>query len=382
MFLFIFTAMTVFGNLTKNFYAAAVCLAFGLAACGDDATSANDPSGEAIGPSEPGNSVAVTSSASNGNSATSTDPTSSTAAKSSNSSTPSPVSSSSKKTETATSEEQLNEPAGVVNGSCAPSSDVIQKGEMATWSFYRESGDVFDAIMSPFIWNFPELNKTVSGNGMNSVNVTYEESGIYTAKLNVDGADVECGTLQVQGVPIVVKSCSAAKSTVNAGETISWTVEAESESQITDYVWTSEQGTVSGSTTTASMTASPEMHKKSVSVSVSITNADKTVQNYSCESVTVIDPNQVDVVMAHSMADSSKAFPGGETLVAQYPPNAVNCGLVCGAAGNGVLLNIDGVEYTIDYSLNITPEGCVDGKAAGTKISVNASMNVLCYVTY
>ena len=69
-------------------------------------------------------------------------------------------------------------------------------------------------------------------------------------------------------------------------------------------------------------------------------------------------------------------------MVAQYPPNAVNCQMVCNAEGNGVILNIDGKDYTIDYSANITPGSCKDGSAAGTKITVMASMQVTCYVTY
>jgi len=56
--------------------------------------------------------------------------------------------------------------------------------------------------------------------------------------------------------------------------------------------------------------------------------------------------------------------------------------MVCGAQGNGVILEVDGVAHTIDYSLNITPESCKDGSAAGSKITVTASMNVYCYVTY
>ena len=113
---------------------------------------------------------------------------------------------------------------------------------MATWSFFRESGDVFDAIMAPFVWTFPELSKTVQGNGMNSVNVSYEQSGTYTATLNVDGTEIACEPLQVQGIPIAINSCKADKETAKAGETITWTVEAESEATITGYSWTSTLG--------------------------------------------------------------------------------------------------------------------------------------------
>lgn len=284
-------------------------------------------------------------------------------------------------TETVSSEEVLADAKNVVNGSCAPMTAEIEKGGMATWAFYRAAGDVFDQIMSPFVWTFDD-GKVLKGNGMDKVNKTYDVSGVYKATLNVDGNDVECDPLRVQGIPITVTSCKAAKNSVNAGETITWTVEAESEAEITGYSWKSSDAEVSGSGTSATMVATGEMHKKNVSATVSVTNSDKTVQDYTCESVSVVDPEQVDVVIAYSVEDKTKAFVGGQTLVAQYPPNAVNCQMVCNAEGNGVILNIDGKDYTIDYSANITPGSCKDGSAAGTKITVMASMQVTCYVTY
>ena len=284
-------------------------------------------------------------------------------------------------TETVSSEEVLADAKKVVNGSCGPKSEEIEKGGMATWVFYRDAGDVFDQIMSPFVWTFDD-GKVLKGNGMDKVNKTYDVSGVYKATLNVDGNDVECDPLRVQGIPITVTSCKAAKNSVNAGETITWTVEAESEAEITGYSWKSDDAEVSGSGTSATMMATGEMHKKTVSATVSVTNSDKTVLDYTCESVSVVDPDQVDVVMAYSTEDASKAFTGGQTLVAQYPPNAVNCQLVCGAQGDGVILEIDGEEYKINWSANITPKTCKDGSAAGTKITVKASMVVTCYVTY
>lgn len=284
-------------------------------------------------------------------------------------------------TETVSSEEVLADAKKVVNGSCGPMTDEIDKGGMATWAFYRAAGDVFDQIMSPFVWTFDD-GKVLKGNGMDKVNKTYETSGVYKASLNVDGNEIECDPLRVQGIPITVTSCKAAKNSVNAGETITWTVEAESEAEITGYSWKSSDAEVSGSGTSATMVATGEMHKKNVSATVSVTNSDKTVLDYTCESVSVVDPEQVDVVIAHSVADESKAFTGGQMLVAQYPPNAVNCQMICSAQGNGVILEIDGEEFTIDWSANITPKACKDGSAAGTKLSVKASMQVLCYVAY
>ena len=284
-------------------------------------------------------------------------------------------------TETVSSEEVLAEAKKVVNGSCAPMTTEIEKGGMATWAFYRQNGDVFDQIMSPFVWTFDD-GKVLKGNGMDKVNKTYETSGVYKASLNVDGNDIECDPLRVQGIPITVTSCKAAKNAVNAGETITWTVEAESEAEITGYSWKSSDAEVSGSGTSATMVATGEMHKKNVSATVSVTNSDKTVLDYTCESVSVVDPEQVDVVIPYSVQDDSKAFTGGQTLVAQYPPNAVNCQMVCSAQGDGVILEIDGEEHKINWSANITPKSCKDGSAAGTKITVKASMVVTCYVTY
>lgn len=284
-------------------------------------------------------------------------------------------------TETVSSEETLADAKKVVNGSCAPKNEEIEKGGMATWVFYRDAGDVFDQIMSPFVWTFDD-GKVLKGNGMDKVNKTYEVSGVYKATLDVDGNSVECAPLRVQGIPIAVTSCKAAKNSVNAGETISWTVEAESEAEITGYSWRSDDAEVTGSGTSATMMATGEMHKKTVNAIVSVTNSDKTVQDYTCESVSVVDPDQVDVVIAYADADETKAFTSGQTLVAQYPPNAVNCQMVCKGQGDGLILEIDGKEYKFNWSENISPDACKDGSAAGTKITVKASMQIMCYVTY
>ena len=367
---------------------------FGLSACGGDDVASPDVPTSVNSGTTPGSSTDIDIPESLGGSATtmsssSSAPASTTSSSSGEGGKPTPKSSatadwmpvSSAKTETVSSDEVLAEAKKVVNGSCAPTSEEIEKGGMATWAFYRQDGDVFDQIMSPFVWTFDD-GKVLKGNGMDKVNKTYESSGIYKATLNVDGNDIECAPLRVQGIPITIKSCKAAKNSVNAGETISWTVVAESESEITGYSWKSSDADVAGSGTSATMVATGEMHKKTVSATVTVENKDKTSQDYSCEPVSVIDPNQVDVVIAHTTADEKKAFTAGQTMVAQYPSNAVNCQMICSAQGNGVILDIDGEEYTIDYSANISPKGCKDGAAAGTKISVKASMQVLCYVAY
>lgn len=301
---------------------------------------------------------------------------------SSNQTTPS---SSSAIQETVSGQEALNEPQQKINGTCSPVTGKINKGELASWQFFRNEGEVWDQILAPFVWVFNGASTdTVQGNGLNQVNLRYENSGTYGASLWVDGNTIVCDSLQVQGVPIIIDSCKANSSNVTAGETITWTVYAQSESPIESYSWSSEFGEVTANGVEASLLSDGSMHKKNVIATVNVTNKDKTTESYACDPVTVVDPNQVDVMIAHSgITDSTKqAFAGGQTLVAQYPSNAVNCQLVCGAQGNGVLLEVDGETFTIDYSLNITPAKCTNGAAAGTKITVTASMNVYCYVTY
>lgn len=348
-------------------------LAFGLGACSESSGTA--PSGDdVIESSDAGNSGAG----------------SSTSAKSSSS--VSKVSSSSKKAETVSSEEELNEAAMVVNGTCGPKNPIIEKGGVATWEFYRESGDVFDAIIAPYVWNFADMSKVLKGNGMNTVNVTYKEPGTYNAVLNVDGTDITCSPLQVQGIPITIGSCSADKEIAKAGETITWNVKAESEAKITGYSWSSDYGTVSESGTSASMVATSEMHKKSVSVTVAVTNNDKTTQTYLCEGVTVLDPEIVDLVLplknindftsSGSIVDADEKLfiPGNTAMTIQIPAGAkANCTVGCkprnGADSDKAEVIWNGVSHLND-KYNFNPEGC----AAGVKYQVSASVTVICSV--
>ena len=97
-------------------------------------------------------------------------------------------SSSSVKQETVSGQEALNEPQNKINGSCGPSSDKINKGDIATWQFFRDEGEVWDQILAPFVWTFEgTASKSIQGNGLNQVNIRYENSGTYTASLLVDG---------------------------------------------------------------------------------------------------------------------------------------------------------------------------------------------------
>ena len=379
----------------KSIFALTVSTAlFGLSACGDESTGPDNNATSVVPPPTPTYSSEAQQPLSQGVITTSSDSQQPIASSSSKQQLPpQPVVSSSSKAATQSSEEVLNEPQQNVSGTCGPKTPIIEKGGMATWAFYRDAGDVFDAIMAPFVWNFPELNKTLQGNGMNSVNVSYEQSGTYTATLNVDGNLITCEPLQVQGIPINITSCKADKETAKAGETITWTVVAESESPITGYAWSSDKGTVSGTSTTATMTATADMHKQKVAATVAVTNSDKTTQTYACEAVTVLDPESVDLVLGLGSINDQATYgeeviptlPDSVFIVAQTPmtvqiPTGApsNCTIGCKPKVGSDYMNLqvtwEGEELTgFAY---FSPAGCAPGK----KYSVTTSVTAICVV--
>lgn len=239
-------------------------------------------------------------------------------------------------TETVSSEEVLAEALKVVNGTCGPTTESVEKGGMATWAFNRTSGDVFEQIMAPFVWTFSD-GKVLQGNGLQNVNITYEVSGPYTATLNVDGNEITCSSLNVQGIPIDIKSCTPDKTNANAGETVTWTVVAESESPISGYKWMSDTLQISESGATASVMGLPSMHKQKIAPIVQVSNEDKTVTSYNCTSAMVIDPDNVDVKFE---LNKKVSIPINESFVAEIPvckdqqgsPTA--CTMACQPTGN------------------------------------------------
>lgn len=382
----------------KSIFALTVSTAlFGLSACGDESTGPDNNATSVVPTPTPTYSSEAQQPLSQGVITTSSDSQQPIASSSSKQQLPpQPVVSSSSKAATQSSEEVLNEPQQNVSGTCGPKTPIIEKGGMATWAFYRDAGDVFDAIMAPFVWNFPEMNKTVQGNGYNSVNISYTESGTYTATLNVDGNLITCDPLQVQGIPINITSCKADKETAKAGETITWTVEAESESPITGYAWSSEKGIVSGTSTTATMAATADMHKQKVSATVAVTNSDKTTQTYACEAVTVLDPETVDMVLMISKGDVNNDYPeservtlpdslfipGHSPITVQIPNNVTNCNISCVpkvGADDTALRTSGGITWDgvpVDNLGYFSPAGCAPGK----KYSVEAVVQALCLV--
>lgn len=301
------------------------------------------------------------------------------------------------KSETISSNEVLNPAQKKVNGTCAPTTPKIKKGEIATWKFYRNAGSIYEQVVAPFKWAFTGAKTTaLQGNGdMDEVNVRYEASGTATATLNVDGNEIKCDPLQVQGVPITIKSCEASAATVKAGLPISWTVVAESESKITAYSWSSDFGTVSGNGTSASLTTTAAMHKKNVTAVVAVTNADKTTETYTCDGATVLDPEAVDMVLTIGDMNGDSKYsepnrtslpdnmfiPGGTPIVVQVPTTAKSgCIIMCnprvGSDYNSMKVTWDGTELSSFAYLDPNTTGCAPGK----KYSVESNVTALCLV--
>ncbi len=360
----------------------ASALLFGLAGCGSDSGSgSNDPEYS---------SALEASSASTGSSSTSTGGSSGSTAPSSAS-----TATSSAASETQSSEEQLNEAQKVVNGSCGPEAATINKGELATWKFYRSSGDLYEQILAPFVWVFEGVSSaTIQGNGMQTVNIRYEEAGSYATYLSVDGNEIACDSIQVQGIPITVNSCVPNTSTAKAGETITWTVDATSESDITGYTWTSSYGDVVSSGASGSMVATSSMHKQNVTAKVAVSNADKSVVTFSCEGVTVIDPESVDLVLPLGSINSSDyeyvsglvavadslVIPSQTAMTVQIPAGAPsNCTVGCKPINSSDYMSLQ-VYWDSDDALSsfayFSPSGC----AAGKKYTVTTTVATVCVV--
>jgi hypothetical protein len=302
------------------------------------------------------------------------------------------------KTETVSSKEALMPESKKVNGTCATTTGKIGKGELATWKFYRNDGSVIEQIMAPFKWSFTGGNtETLQGNGLDEVNVRYENAGTATATLNVDGNEIKCEPLQVQGIPITIKSCTAKPTTVNAGSNVTWTVEASSESDITEYSWTSAFGTVSGNGTTGTMTASAEMHKKNITATVTVTNKDKTSESFICDGAMVLDPESVDLVLTVATNNvfneeysqdnrinlpDDMFIPEQEPITVQIPLDAPTCNISCVprvGADDDALRKSGGITWNGEPVSNLgyfSPAGCAPGK----KYSVEAVVKALCIV--
>ena len=367
--------MTEKNLLRIGFFGVLLGCLVSFSACGSDSSSSSgdDPTSVESSDSEGGDTSADSGSDGSSQSSKPTGSSGSTV-------TSSGSGSAAQKSETVSGKEALMDAQKIVNGTCGPSPAKIEKGEIATWEFYRSAGEVYNQIMAPFVWSFTGAKtESLQGNGLNSVNVRYTDAGTYTAKLNVDGNEVTCDALQVQGIPITVASCEPKQTTVNAGGTISWTVEASSDAEIIGYTWTSTFGTVTENGTTGSLLASADMHKQNVTVTVTVTNADNTSESYLCDAATVLDPEAVDLVLTVGDINGDDTYrepnrtslpddmfiPAGTPMVVQIPQTAkTNCAITCaprvGADHNSTVVTWDGSEVS-NFSY-ITPTGCAPGK--------------------
>lgn len=355
-----------------------------ISACGSDSSSS--PGDDLFSSNSQGDNSAASNEGKDGSSSGSTTNSSSSNASSKQES----------KTETVSSKEALLPESKKVNGTCGTTTGKIGKGEIATWKFYRNEGSIIEQIMSPFKWSFTGgKTESLQGNGMDTVNVRYEDAGTVTATLIVDGNEVKCEPLQVQGIPITIKSCGPTDpkmTSIKAGQTISWTVEAESESKITGYSWSSDFGTVSGNGTSATLTATSDMHKKSVTASVSVTNDDKTTEVFTCEGVTVLDPEVVDLVLMigdvnEYNPDDKKAtlpetafIPAQTPITIQIPSNAIqNCHVACipKIGSDSQTLQNGGLVWDGTVIDNV---GYFGPCAPGKKYSVEANVTTFCMV--
>ena len=355
-----------------------------ISACGSDSSSS--PGDDLFSSNSQGDNSAASNEGKDGSSSGSTTNSSSSNASSKQES----------KTETVSSKEALLPESKKVNGTCGTTTGKIGKGEIATWKFYRNEGSIIEQIMSPFKWSLTGgKTESLQGNGMDTVNVRYEDAGTVTATLIVDGNEVKCEPLQVQGIPITIKSCGPTDpkmTSIKAGQTISWTVEAESESKITGYSWSSDFGTVSGNGASATLAATSDMHKKSVTATVSVTNEDKTTEVHTCEGVTVLDPEVVDLVLMigdvnEYNPDDKKAtlpetafIPAQTPITIQIPSNAIqNCHVACipKIGSDSQTLQNGGLVWDGTVIDNV---GYFGPCAPGKKYSVEANVTTFCMV--
>ena len=363
----IFYPMTDKNLLRIGFFGVFLGCLISFSACGSDSSSS---SGDDL--------PSIESSESNGDgSADSGNDGSSPSGKTEGSSTSAATSggSAAQKSETVSGKETLMEAQKIVNGTCGPSPAKINKGEIATWEFYRSAGEVYNQIMAPFVWTLKGAkNESLQGNGLNSVNVRYADAGTYTAKLNVDGNEITCSELQVQGVPITVEYCKpvGGKETANAGEAVTWEIKASSDSEITGYVWSYEGENIPGDKT-KTLTLGSDLHKVNVAPTVTVTNKDKTSEKYVCASTYVINPNKVDYTFVKG--GEAIAIPTGEVWVVQIPEGANT--LVCqgppgGGATMSVFINDEALsEPKTDYF--DAKIGSFSGQKVQFKIETNAS---------
>ena len=182
---------------------------------------------------------------------------------------------------------------GTVNGTCAPVPATINKGESTTWTFTQVTpagmAGITKGAQAAYEWTMPKSDEaTANGTGLKTTTATYTtESGTMTATLVVDGNEVQCSELQVNGAAITGCSCTADADTVDiagATATASWKVTGcTSDATITGFAWSAG---VTGADSAGSMTVSARGDQ---TPTVTVSNAEGTKREVTCGTVKVTD---------------------------------------------------------------------------------------------
>lgn len=149
---------------------------------------------------------------------------------------------------------------------------------------------------------------------------------------------------------------------------------------------------MSGSGDAGTLVATSAMHKKSVAATVTVSNADNSAVNYSCDPVTVIDPESVDLVL--ELGDINNSSKYGETILptlpdslfipaqtattVQIPAGAKSgCTVGCKPRVGADYMNLK-VYWDSDTELSnfayFSPAGCAPGK----KYTVTTTVTAIC----
>lgn len=174
-------------------------------------------------------------------------------------------------------------------GSCAPSSNLITKGENVTWKLTANlKGDykAMDFAKASYAWSFSGGEPSTDATPNTSTAITYANSGDVTAKVTVtmlDGSSetITCAPLHVNGVPISC-GCSASGGDMSAdGGKATWIASCTTAANIVSYVW-------DGSDLGAEASAYPytfEAKWKTHTPTLSVANDDNTTVTVSCPTV-------------------------------------------------------------------------------------------------
>ncbi|MCF0223641.1 MAG: hypothetical protein HUK20_05175 [Fibrobacter sp.] len=278
-------------------------------------------------------------------------------------------------------------------GTCAPSKNVITKGESVEWTFNLSKENTagvsgMDILDATFTWNFGTMGVAASpSSAQKSGMVSYPNSGTATAKVMASfkggliAEEITCSSLQVNGAAITGCKCTAAAPTVDvsAGGVATWTVDgcASVDAKVVGFEWpTGMTGT--GATGTKTFTAKGDEYAPTVVVS----NDDNTRQSFTCDAVKPIDSSSPDYMLDDQNKDIELPA-GSSTLVMNLPDNwhngtAGTCTFSCTdltGAGSGT---VDGVKMMgANYMTASIPIASTIG---GNAIAVELSVAMTCKV--